>query len=55
MIPDSLVESLGCYGDRQEVRYRIREYMAAGITKPLLLPDNITYMRRAVDLMLEGW
>ncbi len=55
LIPDSLVESLGCYGDRQEVRYRIREYMAAGITMPLLLPDNITYMRRAVDLMLEGW
>lgn len=55
LIPDSLVESLGCYGDRQEVRARIREYMAAGVTTPLLVPDNITYMRRAVDLMLEGW
>ena len=55
LIPDGLVESLGCYGDRQEVRARIREYLAAGVTMPLLVPDNITYMRRAVDLMLEGW
>ena len=55
LVPDSLVESLGCYGDEEEVRGRIREYMATGITMPLLVPDDIEYMYRAVNLMLEGW
>ena len=55
LIPDELVESLGCYGDEDEARSRLNEYVAAGITTPLVAPDTEPYMRRAVDLLLDGW
>ena len=32
LIPDKLAESLGCYGDEDDVRARLREYRDAGMT-----------------------
>ena len=34
LIPDELVDSLGCYGDQDVVAERLAEYVTAGISSP---------------------
>ena len=55
LIPDHLVEQLGCYGTEGEVRRRLNEYVDAGVTTPLIAPDTEPSMRRACELLVEGW
>ena len=52
LIPDELPESLGCYGDEDNVRARLSEYRDAGVTGPMV-PDAT---KETVDfLILGGW
>ena len=37
LIPDEAVEGLGCYGEPDEVRERLRAYLDAGVTLPVLV------------------
>lgn len=49
LIPDDLVESLGCYGDEDEVRAQIRAYLKAGATMPIASDgskENIDFLAR---------
>ena len=55
LIPDDLVERLGCYGSEDEVRRRLNEYIDVGVTTPLIAPDTEPSMRRATELLLQGW
>jgi 5,10-methylenetetrahydromethanopterin reductase len=47
LIPDELVDSLGCYGDEDEVRERLTEYIAAGVTLPTVSGES----RETIDFM----
>jgi 5,10-methylenetetrahydromethanopterin reductase len=40
LVPDRLVESLGCYGDLEEVKDRAREFLDAGVTLPITEADR---------------
>ncbi len=50
LIPDALAESLGCYGDEDEVRARLKEYREAGMTGPIV-PEATT---ETVDFLAKG-
>ena len=50
LIPDELPESLGCYGDEDNVRARLRDYRDAGITTPIV-PDAT---KKTVDFLARG-
>ncbi len=50
LIPDDLPESLGCYGDEDNVRARLRDYRDAGITAPIVPEDT----KRTVDVLARG-
>ena len=50
LIPDDLRESLGCYGDEDNVRARLRDYRDAGITAPIV-PEAT---ERTVDFLARG-
>ena len=50
LIPDELAESLGCYGDEDNVRARLREYREAGVTAPIV-PEAT---RETVDFLAKG-
>ena len=50
LIPDELPESLGCYGDEDTVRARLREYRDAGVTVPIV-PEAT---RDTVDFLAQG-
>jgi 5,10-methylenetetrahydromethanopterin reductase len=50
LIPDQLAESLGCFGDDENVRSRLREYMDAGVTAPIASQAT----KETVDFLAEG-
>jgi 5,10-methylenetetrahydromethanopterin reductase len=50
LLPDKLVESLGCYGEEDEVRARLREYVAAGTTIPLVSGAS----QETIDFLAKG-
>ena len=37
LVPDEAVEALGCVGEPDEVRERLRAYLDAGVTLPILV------------------
>ena len=49
LVPDELVESLGCYGDEDEVSARLSEYVSAGVTLPIVGGES----RETIDFMLS--
>ena len=51
LIPDDLVELLGCYGDADEVRARLRSYIDAGVTMPIA--SNAS--RETIDFLCRGF
>ena len=51
LIPDELVENVGCYGDADEVRSRLREYKDAGVTLPLVTTPS----EEVIDVMAQGF
>ena len=50
LIPDELLESLGCYGDEDTVRARMREYIDAGVTVPIVSQAT----KETVDFLAQG-
>ncbi|MQF69966.1 LLM class flavin-dependent oxidoreductase [SAR202 cluster bacterium AD-804-J14_MRT_500m] len=51
-IADDLVDSLGCYGDEDEVKSRLHEYRRAGMTAPIVpeaTPETIDFLAKG------GW
>ena len=50
LIPDELPESLGCFGDEDNVRARLREYLDAGVTVPIASQAT----RETVDFLAKG-
>ena len=50
LIPDELPESLGCFGDEDTVRARLREYRDAGVTAPIASQAT----RETVDFLAQG-
>ena len=50
LIPDQLAESLGCYGDEDSVRARLREYRDAGMTGPIV-PEAT---KETVEFLTKG-
>ena len=50
LIPDQLAESLGCFGDEENVRSRLREYMDAGVTAPIASQAT----KETVDFLAKG-
>ena len=51
LISDELVESLGCYGDEDEVRSRLRDYTAARVTTPIVNDPS----RETIDFLARGF
>ena len=51
LISDELVESLGCYGDEDEVRSRLKEYTTAGVTTPIINNPS----RETIDFLARGY
>ena len=51
LISDELVESLGCYGDEDEVQARLGEYRAAGVTTPVANNPS----RETIDYLARGY
>ena len=50
LIPDELPESLGCYGDEDTVRARMREYIDAGVKAPIVSGAT----KETVDFLAQG-
>ena len=50
LIPDELPESLGCFGDEDTVRARLREYRDAGVTAPIASQAT----KETVDFLAQG-
>ena len=50
LISDELLESLGCYGDEDSVRARMREYIDAGVTVPIVSQAT----KETVDFLAKG-
>jgi 5,10-methylenetetrahydromethanopterin reductase len=55
LLPDDVVAALGCFGDADQVRKRMREYAETGVDLFILSRDTEERMRDAVDVLLEGW
>ena len=51
LVPDALVERVCCYGDGDEVRTRLQEYVAAGISCPIVGGPTI----ETIDALAEGF
>ena len=51
LISDELAEGVVCYGDEDEVQARIREYMAAGATMPIVSSAS----RETIDFLAQGF
>ena len=51
LIPDELAESLVCYGDEEEVRARLREYMEAGVDTPIATGAS----KETIDFLSQGF
>ena len=51
LIPDELVESLGCYGDEDEVRARVREFTDAGVKSLTVSQPS----KEIIDFMAAGF
>ena len=51
LVPDELVESLGCYGDEDEVRARLREYIDAGVNSPTVSGAS----KETIDFLARGF
>lgn len=51
LITDELIESVGCYGDADEVRSRLKEYKDAGVTMPIVSIGS----RGDVDALAAGF
>lgn len=52
LLSDGLAESVGCYGDEEEVRSRLREYAAAGVNVSIAYSD---ISREFIDFVAKGW
>ncbi len=55
LLSDDAVAALGCFGDADEVRKRMREYADTGVDLFILSRDTPERMGDAVDVLLEGW
>jgi 5,10-methylenetetrahydromethanopterin reductase len=55
LLPDEVVNALGCFGDPDQVRARIREYADTGVDLFILSRDSIERMRDAIDVLVGGW
>ena len=51
LIPDELAESLVCYGDEEEVRARLREYVEAGVDTPIASGAS----KETIDFLAQGF
>ncbi|MEE8443091.1 MAG: LLM class flavin-dependent oxidoreductase [Dehalococcoidia bacterium] len=51
LIPDDLIDDLTCFGDEEEVRARIQEYLAAGATKPIISGAT----KETIDFLAKGF
>lgn len=54
LVPDEVVQLLTAAGNAGEVRAKVREYIAAGATCPVLVPitDDVRYM---IDVFADGY
>jgi len=55
LLPDDVVAALGCFGQPDEVRRRMREYTETGVDLFILSRDTPERMRDAIDVLAEGW
>ena len=55
LLSDDAVAALGCFGDHDEIRKRVREYADTGVDLFILSRDSQERMRAAVDVLVEGW
>ena len=55
LLPDDVVAALGCFGEPDEVRKRMREYTETGVDLFILSRDTPERMRDAIDVLTEGW
>ena len=55
LLPDEVVAALGCFGDADHVKERMREYSETGVDLFILSRDTEERVRDAVEVLLEGW
>lgn len=50
LVPDEIIENIGCYGEEDEVRERLREYEDAGVDCLYSAAD-----KALIDFLAQGW
>lgn len=50
LVPDRIIENIGCYGDEDEVRERLRAYEGAGVDCLYAAAD-----KALIDFLAQGW
>lgn len=50
LVPDEIIENIGCYGSEDEVRERLRAYEGAGVDCLYAAAD-----RALIDFLAQGW
>jgi 5,10-methylenetetrahydromethanopterin reductase len=55
LVPPAMIERMGCYGDEDEARARIREFMSLGANLLIWDSSSPAPARQILDLLAEGW
>ena len=50
LVPDEIIENIGCYGSDDEVRERLRAYEGAGVDCLYAAAD-----KALIDFLAQGW
>jgi 5,10-methylenetetrahydromethanopterin reductase len=50
LVPDEIIENIGCYGDEDEIRERLRAYEGAGVDCLYAAAD-----KALIDFLAQGW
>ena len=50
LVPDEIIENIGCYGDEDDVRERLRAYEGAGVDCLYAAAD-----KALIDFLAQGW
>ena len=50
LVPDEIIENIGCYGSEHEVRERLRAYEGAGVDWLYAAAD-----KTLIDFLAQGW
>jgi len=55
LVPPEMIERMGCYGDEDKVRARLREFTAPGADLVVWDTSSPAPPRQILDFLAEGW